>query len=265
MSRFFVVGSLPVIDFGSKPDITVLAFSELVKDNLKGSDQKDFQEFQNWIDLNNLNHLISGKKFDAKGFLSEETMQLFISEGVGFSDYVYEFLDLFTTDQSRKENFPWLIARYFKESKDAVSRDLKPFLQFEHDWRVLVTAYRAKKVKRDIGKELQFEDSNDPIVAMAIAQKDSQGKFTFPYEYRDLERLLEEAGSNPMRQYEVMAKYRFDYYLGFVDDHQFSIVGIIAYMMRLWILEEFFDLRDDKGNKILDNLMESKDAKERQG
>lgn len=261
MGRFFVMGSLPILDFGSKPDISVSAFSDLLKANLTGGDEADFIEFERWIDLNNMNRLIWGKKFNPNGMLSEETMQDFITEGAGFPQYVYEFLSLFTSDAARKENFPWLIARYFQEASKVVSAKLRPFLQFEHELRVLLTAYRAKRMGRDIGRELQFEDQNDPIVASAIAQKDTQGNFTFPYQYVDLEKLLHDAGQNPLKQYEMMARYRFDYYLNFVDVEQFSIVGIVAYMMRLWILEEYFNLREDQGNKVLDNLMEKKDAK----
>lgn len=260
MGRFFIMGSLPTLDFGSKPDISVSEFLELLRANLTGGDEADFVEFERWIDLNNMNRLFWGKKLNPNGLLSEEAIQDFITQGVGFPDYVYEFLSLYTTDAGRKEHFPWLIARYFEEAKKNVSVKLQPLLQFEHELMVVLTAYRAKRLGRDIGRELQFEDAKDPIVASAIAQKDTQGKFSFPYEYMELEQLLNDAGEDPMKQCEMMARYRFDYYLNFVDSEQFSIVGIIAYMMRLWILEEHFNLREDQGNKVLDNLMERKNA-----
>ena len=130
------------------------------------------------------------------------------------------------------------------------------FLEFEHDIRVLLAGFRAKKLGLDVAEELQYEDLDDPVVASVLMQKDVGGKFQFPLDYDDLEIALNAAGDNPSKQYEEIAKYRFKFYIQYFSNYSFSLEGILAYMMALWILEDFFALNREEGEKYLSNIVE---------
>ena len=91
---------------------------------------------------------------------------------------------------------------------------------------------------------------------MVLLQKDLSGKFQFPMDYEELEGVLEEAGDDPSKQYEEIARYRFDFYIKYFTQHLFLMEGILAYMVALWILEDFFALKREEGEKRLNNIVE---------
>ena len=122
----------------------------------------------------------------------------------------------------------------------------------------MITGYRAKKRGLDIATELQYEDSNNPDVAMMLAQSGSSSQFVFPYAFREFEARINEAEADPYKQYLLIERYRFYHYQELAIEHQCSLQGVIAYMLCLWIVEEYFSLDEGRGIKELEEIVEKK-------
>ncbi len=260
MGCYFVISSLPSLEFGSKPDISSEELFVLLDLNLDRKAQEMVKTMRLWIDLSNIQRLFYRKKFDPRGSLASEALENLLQEEVGLPEYVFQFFAEFETDALRRKNFPKLIANYFEEEEKKWHGAMRKFIRFEHEWRVLLTAYRSKRMGRDMQKELRFEDEGNPIVRMALLQSEGPGRFIFPYEYQDLEKELQSAGPNPLKQNEIIARYRYNFYTEYTHENPFATTSVVAYMMRLWILEEYFALRQEMGEEILNNLMERENA-----
>jgi hypothetical protein len=256
MNNYFIYGVLPPLEFGVRADISSRDITELFDLNFSKNDLKKVHVLKLWIDIANIYGLFGKSNFDSRGNYSKSTIKALIANEEDLPAYVFEFFQAHEKDEERKKYFPQLIARYFAEEKKKSSGYLLNFLTFEHDLRVLLSGFRAKNLGLDLAKELQFEDMSNEIVSFVLMQKDRGGKFQFPLEYEDLERVLEEAGRDPSKQYQEIARYRFKFYINYFTKATFSLEGILAYMIALWILEDFFALNREEGENFLSNIVE---------
>lgn len=256
MSRFFVYGTLPPLEFGSRPDLSSRALMELYDLNLSRIALKKIYVLKLWIDVSNIYGLFQDEGFDGRWNYSKSTIKALIANEEDLPEYVLAFFQQWETEAERKNHFAQLIAQYFEEEIKKNRGYLRDFLTFEHDMRVLLVGFRAKIGGHDVARELQFEDMHNPTVATVLLQKDRMGQFQFPMEYEDLEIVLESAGSDPSKQYEAVARFRFEFYSKYFVQHPFSLKGIVAYMVALWILEDLFVLKSAEGERLLSNIVE---------
>lgn len=258
MGYSFVIASLPWLEFGAKPDVTSTEFFALCKMNLSSSDLSHIEVLRRWIDLYNIYRMIQNEEFyDKRGNFVRATLRENLEDQEGLPSYVFDFLEAYDREEEKKRRFPQLIANYFAVEKSKAGEPLKEFLRFENEWRILLAGYRAKKAETDLGDILKYENENDPIVQVALAQKDAPGPFIFPFEYEDLEKHLKDAGPNPTKQMRALAKYRFDFYAEMEYDFPFTLRRVMAYLMQLFQLEEMFALDEVEGKKELQKLMEN--------
>ena len=261
MSLFYVLASLPKLEFGSKPDVTTTCLLELFDLNLSIEGIRQLNMIRSWIDLANISRMIHHDHlFDERGNFSKSTLKELLQNQEVLAEYVFEFFSKFENEEEKKQNFSFLIARYFEEARKSAKGYLAEFLKFENEWRILVAAFMAKRAGQSIAYALRYEVQTDPIVQMALVQKDSAGPFVFPFEYSDLERSIQEAGDDPTKLMQVLLKYRFDFYGEVEYDFPFSLRRVVAYLMQLMCLEEMFALNQIEGEKQLMKLLERADA-----
>ncbi len=261
MSLYFAIASLPKLEFDAKPDTTTVAVIEIFEMNLSGKALEQLKVLRRWIDLRNLSRVLHHHTyFDYRGNESKSTLKECLESQQDLPQYFFDFLSKFDTEESQKKNFSYLIADYFRYERKKATGLLKEFLQFENEWRIILASYMTKKSGRNLGDVLRFEDMNDPIIQIALVQKDSPGQFVFPFEYSRLELLLKEAGSNPTKQMLAIAKYRFDFYAEMQYDFPFTLRRAFAYLMQLMQLEEVYALDELEGTQELMKLMENEHA-----
>ena len=256
MSLFYIYSSLPQLDFYSKPDISSYSMMEILELNLNSYGFKKIKVLKLWIDLNNIHRILIDDGFDIRGNHSKNTLKSFLTHEYELPEYVFEFLSRFDSEEKRLRNFSFLLARYFSEERKKSRGFLKEIIEFEHSWRILMAGYRVKLKRGNLAKELQYEDIDNPVVAMTLAQKDGLGSFVFPFEYKDLEKRIHDAGPDPLKQYEAIAQYRFEFYENYYLEHPFTLKAICGYLMALWTLEDYYSLKQDRGEEILENIVE---------
>ena len=248
---YFLAPSLPPLKLGERCD---LSFEELIwryQMNLTKEDHKKMVVFRRYIDLNNIRFLFLEESIDPRGNLSEKDLDESLLIKDVLADYVFDFLDRYDSVPEKLRHFPGVFALFFKEEIEKQSGFLRRYFCFEREWKLVMLAIKAKEFKKDVVKELQFEDFTDPFVAQILVQKDSD-TYDPPEEYLDLKEKYLSCGLDPWEQYKTIAKWRFDKIGELVDKPLFSIDWILSYMAQLWIVEDWNELDEVKGKMILD-------------
>ncbi len=248
---YFTAASLPPLTLGERPE---LSFEELLgrlEINLTKDDVKQKETFLRYIDLNNIRALFLEEEVDPRGNLNEKQLDEALLLKSGLPLYVFDFLDQFETISEKLRQFSGLFSSFFNEEIPKASGFLKAYFTFEREWKLVMTAIRAKQQGRDVLPELQFEDSSDPLVASILAQKDAE-TFDPPVEYLSLKEKFLSCGPDPWQQYKVVAEWRFRQIEELVDRPLFSIDWIISYMAQLLLVEHWAELDETKGKMILD-------------
>ncbi len=255
---YYLAASFPPLTLGQKPE---LSFEELVSGlriNLSDRDWEKTAIFRRYIDLLNIRFLFLEESVDPRGIYTEKELDESLLLKSGFPDYVFDFLAKYESVPDRIRYFPGLIAQFFAIEMPLQEGFLKAYLAFEREWRLVMVALRAKALKRDVARELQFEDFSDPLVAHILAQKDAD-QYEPPVEYVDLKERYLSCGSDAVEQNLGVLKWRFDRLEQLVDRPLFSIDWVLCYMAQLLLVEEESSLKKDKGKMILEAFVANKD------
>ncbi|MBM3201185.1 MAG: DUF2764 family protein [Chlamydiae bacterium] len=255
MRHYYLYTSLPPLEIQAKPETTFSNVLDSYLANLSKEDQKKLRVIQLFVDLTNIYAFITEGRWNAKGTLSRAELKEALEGGEYFPQYVYDFFDRYEDINDQKRFFSKILIEFFQYEKDKHEGFLKEFIQFERQLRLVLLAYRSKKIHVDLAKELQFEDLADPLVMDILARKDA-AHVEFPYEFRDLKVVIEQAGLNPLRQHFAILKYRFAHYAHFVEQTPFSLDSLLAYFVQFTILDEYYGLSAEEGKQFLDSILE---------
>jgi len=255
MLYYFLLAALPPLSFKAPPEMSFGQLKDLLTLNLSPTDLKRFRTLLRPIDLYNVRALWLGMPMDERGNLNAKELE----EALLVRDlplYLTEYLDRYETTAERLKVFPSLTASLFREGAEKMSGFLKRYYAFERDLRLVLSALRAKGTKRDIVRELQFEDPGDPLVASILAQKDA-ADFLPPKEFEDLKILFVEKGDDPEKLNRAILEYRMKRIEEMEDESDpFSIDRILGYAARFLIVDSYRQLDWEKGRMEVEKLSE---------
>jgi hypothetical protein len=251
---YFLANLCPPLSLDAEPEITFSQFMGYLRINLTSKDLKKALTIQLFLDLYNLRALWLDQPLDSRGSRSKLDMQDDISTKTGFEEYVLDFLDRFDNPKEYLKAFPFLIDAYFKNEEAEATGFLKAYLKFERDTRLIIAAFRAFKLKKDLLEELSFEDPQDPLVAMLILQKDAK-TFEVPEEYEALKNVFEKYNDNPLDQFKALCQYRFDKVEEMKGDNVFTIDAQLAYLVELLIVENWQQTKQESGHEIIESIV----------
>lgn len=247
---YFIVASLPSLSLKSAPEITFKELRDSVTMNLTAGDLEQFHLLLEPLDLYNIKALWLGLPIDDRGTMTAKELEEALLVRDLLPSYLSDFLDEYESVEDRLVHFPSLYASMYRQD---VQGFLLKYYSFEREVRLILTALRAKKAGRDIIRELQFEDPQDPFVAQILSQKDAPDFFP-PMEYEDLKDLFVENSSDPRKLSEALLKYRFERIGEWEENEHFTLDRILAYAARLLILESAVQLDQEKASIALDEL-----------
>ncbi|HSX03276.1 MAG TPA: DUF2764 family protein [Rhabdochlamydiaceae bacterium] len=250
---YFIAASLPELKLGEKPEIS---FEELVYRlslNLSKDDLEKTVVLRRYIDILNIRALLLEEPLDSRGNLNEKELDEALLLESFFPPYVFDYLNQYEDKKDQIRNFSSLLIHYFSEEVKGQEGFLKKYLIFEREWRLVVAALRAKKLKWDITRELQFEDFTEPVVADILAQKDVE-QYEPPAEFQDLKELIHACGDDPWALFKAISEYRFQKIEEMSGYPLFSMDWILGYMARLILVEQWVELDEEKGKNILENF-----------
>jgi hypothetical protein len=261
MTFYYLTSSLTPLEFGDLADCGFLDLLEKFELSLSHADRKGFRVIRLFYDIENIKKLFlassSSEELDPRGNLNKKQLQEALDQRTFFSSYVFDFLDSYSSAKDRLDNFSKLISEYFRcEAQDAKGF-LKTYLNFEREYRLILTAFRAKKLKKNLEQEITFASFKDPMVESILNQKDSP-YFEAPMGYEDLQEMLLVCKDKPLYQYRHLAEYRFKKVREMVQDKPFTLDYLMSYAVRICILEDLANLNEIKGNENLNTILKDK-------
>lgn len=256
MAEYYYIGTLlPDLKMGEKPELSFHEFEQLLKENLQADDYKRVEQVQRFYSIENMRALWRQDTLEAYG-MDAHALEEFLLNSETLPNYLSHFLEQHSSDEQRLRFFPELLTGYFKgEAKASKAKGfVSHYLEFERKLHLVQTAFRAKKMKRDLSAELQFEDLSDSFIQQLLAQKES-AKFIAPPGFERLQELLEKQYEAPIELYKALCEYRFEMLEEFAGFDVFSINRILAYMVQLILVERWLKLDREKGNKMVDQYI----------
>ncbi|MFI0434730.1 MAG: DUF2764 family protein [Parachlamydiaceae bacterium] len=256
MAKYYFVGTLlPLLSFDAPPEISLERLEILLSDNLTERDLEKTLLLRRFYDILNLRAFWREEELDPRGKLSLFEIGEALVMRTGLPDYVYDFVDRYAKTEDRLHHFPFLLAKYFQSSGTLKDPFLRSYLHFEREMRLVMTAFRAKKLGRDLNVEFQYEDPEEDLIAQLLAQQQS-ATYEPPEKYRDLKGIFDKDGDNAMALQKALDQYRFEKVENMVDmADTFSIERILAYLVQYMIVEKWFELDKDKGIQIVDKII----------
>lgn len=256
MAKYYFVGTLlPSLSFDAPPEMSFAELDTLLYDNLTTQDYEKTLLIRRLFDILNLRSFWLGEELDPRGSLSSNALEEAIVSRAGLPDYVYEFVDKYPKKEDRIHHFPFLLAKFFQSSEEIKDPLLRHYLNFERELRLVMTAFRAKKLKRDLSVELQYEDPEEDLIAQLLAQQEAKS-YEPPEKYQELKVIFDKYGDHPFALQKALDEYRFERIESFVDMADvFSIKRILAYLLQFIIVERWFNLDKAKGIQIIDTIV----------
>lgn len=254
---YFLATALPSIQIGAPPEITFSEFDTLIRENLTKEDRYQFYLLRGYYDLMNIRAFWKKKPFESFGTLDEKELEEALLEGAKLPGFVDRFLDQYKDTKERLSHFPQLVNEYFVEAATEAKGFAKEYLDFERELRLVLVALRAKQVKRDLLKELQFEDPYDELVAHILAQKDAP-EYEPPHKYQAVKQIFQDYKEEPLELHKALVRYRYEKVQNMVGVQMFSLDRILAYMIRLIMVIKWLTLDAEKGIHMVDQMIKER-------
>ena len=254
MLYYFVLLALPPLSFRHKPEIAFNDLKDTLSLNLTPHDQERLESLLRTIDLYNIRAFWLGQPLDDRGNLGAKNLEEALLVRDRLPTYLVDYLERYESTHERLRNFPALIASQYREKGEQEKGFLGRYFQFERELLLILAALRSKQTRRDIVRELQFEDPMDPTVAYILAQKDAPD-FTPPQEFEQLKILFVENTRDPEKLNRAILEYRFEKIEEMEQENTpFSMDQVLAYVAKFLIIESWFQRDLEKGRLAVEQL-----------
>jgi len=227
---------------------------DLLEKNMSMRDFKKIHSIRSFVDLKNVKRLFQNIPLDTRGNMTEKELDEAIVTREGLPHYLYEHLDRHDQAIKKVGHFSRVFVDFFREMENKKRGFLSFYFSFERKWRLLMLGFRSKKTRRDLTKELQYEDVHDPVVAYILAQKD-RPQFDFPLDNQDLHDQLKQVEGQPMEQYKTLARYRFNTWMERIEKCPFSVDYILGYFVQFMLIEDWQSLSRERGYQKLSEIV----------
>lgn len=255
---YFLATFLPELKIDEPPELDFRGLLELFKENLTHRDMAKVAIIRRYYDILNLRVYWKGQPLDPLGNMDENDLEEAFATQSGLPPYIFKFMEKYDSKALRLEHFPELLVDFFREEIKEADGFLKQFLMLEREIRLVLLAFRSKKLGRDLMKELQYENPEEDLIVQILAQRDAP-VYEPPEKYENLKGLFEKSYHDPLEIHKALIEYRFqkiEEFLGVTD--RFSINRILGYLVELILVEKWQELDKQKGLEIVDTIL--KDA-----
>lgn len=254
---YFLASFLPELEIGHVPKLSFESLMDLIKINVTEKDQKIVQDFLRMIDMENFLRLWTGEPIDPRGNLDKEKLEQALdhrawSDDEIFPFYLTDYLTKYQKVEDRILHFAELKSSYLRNFEEE-SGFVAEFAHFQRGLHLVMIGFRAKRLKRDLFKELQMEDPKDPIVAQILVQKDAKN-FEPPFEYADLKPIFTEFADQPLLLHKALMEYQFWHIIENWGGELFSIERILNYLARLILVERWLEMDVQRGISLMDKM-----------
>lgn len=255
MANYYFLGTLlPQLHIGETPDIGFNELDQLLKENLSNHDYAKTRMIRNLYDLSNLRAYWKGEPLDGNGNFNASELEEALVTRTLLPGFVFEFIDKYENNEEMLRHYPELLSVFFKHAIQNSSGFFKYYLSLERDLRLILVAFRAKKLGRDIYTELQYENPEEDFIAQILAQKDAPS-YEPPEKYEAIKTLFDQYYDQPIELQKALLEYRFNKIEEKLGIELFSMDRVLAYMIELIMVERWQRMDKQKGLEIVDSML----------
>jgi Protein of unknown function (DUF2764) len=253
-NEYFLGALLPELSIGEVPEIGFDELDQLFKDNLSEKNYAKVRAVRSLFDIFNLRAYWQGEPLDRYGNLSYADLEESLAAGSMLPEYVFTYLDKYGSNEERLAHYPELLICFYRHAMAEATHFFRYYLSLERELRLVLAAFRAKSLGRDIYKELQYEDPEEELIAQILAQKDAP-IYVPPEKYEEIGTLFKKFGDQPIELQKALLEYRFNQIKEKLGMQPFSIDRVLAYMIELIMVERWQRMDKQKGLKMVESLL----------
>lgn len=235
---YFIHSALPELKLGCPTKITFQDILQLFYDNFSHSDRLALDSLLTFLDLTNVYYYLTNQPLDPKGRLSVSEIEDSLVTFDHFPSYLVSYLQKYTEDKTRIQNFSEVYLAYFQQESVNSSEFMRNYLKFERNLRLYLAKMRAVR----FGRKDLIPSSNEEHLVID--------------EFEELKRVLLQVEGSPLEEYQIIQKYRFDALQTIADRYSFDASGLFAYLMQWLIVEEDIGLDEEQGTRTIQKLLE---------
>lgn len=255
MTNYYFIGTLlPELKIEEAPEIGFNELDQLFKENLSNQDYAKARTIRTLYDIGNLQAYWKGEPLDPYGNLTPNELEEALVTRSVLPPFVFEFIDKYETNEERLRHYPELQAIFFRDAINHATGFFRYYLTLERELRLILVAFRAKKLGRDLYAELQYEDPEEDFIAQILAQKDAPA-YEPPEKYQDIKILFEQYYDKPIELHKALLEYRFNQIEEKLGYEPFSLDRLLAYMIELIMVEGWERMDKKKGLEIVDTML----------
>ncbi|HQQ01403.1 MAG TPA: DUF2764 family protein [Bacteroidales bacterium] len=255
---YYLVAGLP--DLVLEQSKLTLDFSEFkleLQHHLSGSDYKLVELMLLPIDNKNLLHLLlkTNEQFIPNGKYSLETLEEEIKTPKILPDYLRDFILHFKEEQPVYPELSWedqLTAMYLEYAVYNKNKFVSSWMKFERNVRNIMAALTARKFKLNARS---FIIGNDEFSQALI--KSQARDFGLAQQFPYIEKLIQIfESSNLLEREKSLDLLRWSYLDELNTFHYFSIEVILAFILKLQMVQRWLRLDKEAGMTMFKRLLE---------
>lgn len=255
MPNYYFLGTLlPELTISEEPEIDFDDLDQLLVDNLTLEDYAKTKTIRTLYDIFNLRAYWKEEQLNRYGNYNYSELEEALVTRSMLPGFVFDFMDKYESNEERLAHYPELLHTFVHHAIDHASGFFKYYLKLERELRLILVAFRAKKLGRDIYKELQYEDPEEEIIAQILAQKDAP-VYEPPEKYEEIKTVFEQHYNQPIELQKSLLEYRFRKIEEKLGIELFSIDRVLAYMIELILVETWQKMDKQKGLEIVDSIL----------
>jgi hypothetical protein len=253
---YFLTTMLPQVSLQEPPRLSFEELIPLYLQNLTPADYEQFRRLRLWIDVQNMRLFWLGLELDPRGNWLKKALETQLLTGEQLPESVVGYLGRYESDEARLAHYAELYSAFLNEQIATSDGFLHDYLELERGLMLVAAAIRAKRLGRDLAKELASQDANDPLVAWLLSFRDAS-HVEAPIEFQRFAQILETHGEAPMELRRLLIQYRLDWITERTQDDPFSIDWLLGYAVQLLLVEQWFELDAAAGEMMIDAMVAS--------
>jgi hypothetical protein len=236
MSRyFFVCPALPELRKDQKPAWSFTQVMDLFKLNFS-ADALDVVGLCNlWSDLVNYEALLYGLPADSFGNIDSKNFEKSLVDNLILFDFLDDYRRHFASVEDQKKHFAYLHFKFFETACQKAEGFLLNYYKFSEEILTVATALRAKKLGREIEKELSLMNKDLPLAMEAIITRDKVAYQPTP-PYEALVEIYENHFEDPRAQHAAFFSFLFDWIEEQKETMSWGLDYASAYLIQLRLL-----------------------------
>lgn len=255
MTKYYFIGTLlPDLHLEQPAPISFARLMLFLQDNLTAKDYRQVIVLRGYFDLENLRQFWKGGALDIRGALDKKELEEALLCEELLPPYVRNFLEKYEGVELRLLHFPELLSAYFRQESASTNYFLRSYLTFERQLRLFQTTFRAMHLNRSLQKELLYENFDEEFVRTLYEMNEDACQYLHPLsaELEEIHKILIEFSRFPLKLYQSLSRFRFNYIQQLVGDELYSLDRILGYTAQLIIVEQWSSLDRQTGmNKLV--------------